>query len=245
MMRLILVGSLVVLLLVILVPAAISQTPGPKVIQQDQIAYGRSMAEWTAAWWQWAFSVPASHHPLFELGECSVGQSGPVWFLGGKFCQTGQTCPSTATRSCTIPRTKAILFPLANVEDSAPEEPNWGCGNGMAPLVSGTIAEMRACIEYWTNQDGELYAFLDGAPLVTNKEKMRVRSVEYAVTMPDDNLLNAIGEGPFAGGTYSPAVDDGYYVMLSPLPAGVHTLRILSKANGQITQDIQYTLTVK
>jgi len=58
---------------------------GPKVIDRDSVAYGRTYGDWMAAWDQWALSIPVANHPLFDNGDCSVGQSGPVWFLGGNF----------------------------------------------------------------------------------------------------------------------------------------------------------------
>lgn len=51
----------------------------------------------------------------------------------------------------------------------------------------------------------------------------RVQSVEFGVTWPDDNVLTAIGEGPFPPGSYSPVVDDGFYVLLPPLYASLVT----------------------
>jgi len=208
---------------------------GPKVFPLDTAEYGRTYSEWSAAWWQWAFSIPVASHPLFDNGDCSVGQSGPVWFLGGRFCIAGApNCNSTATRSCTVPVGKALYFPLGNVEDSAPEEPNWGCGNSLPPLIGGTIAEMRQCVASFVNPTN-LAADVDGHQ-IHNLPKFRVQSVEFDVTWPDDNVLTAIGEGPFPAGTYSPVVDEGFYLLLAPLPAGNHTLHF---------QDITYYLTVK
>jgi hypothetical protein len=34
--------------------------------------YGRSYAEWTGAWWQWAASLPTTNHPLFDTGGSDV-----------------------------------------------------------------------------------------------------------------------------------------------------------------------------
>src|SRR5450631_195145 len=80
--------AIVLSLAVLAVPSVLAQ----KVIDRDSVAYGRTYSEWSAAWEQWSYSIPASQHPLFDNGDCSVGQSGPVWFLGGKFCYNGGTC---------------------------------------------------------------------------------------------------------------------------------------------------------
>jgi len=212
---------------------------GPPVDKPNSIEFGRTYGEWSAAWWQWAFSIPVASHPLFDNGDCSVGQSGAVWFLGGKFCQVGQPCNSDAiTRYCKVPIGKALYFPLNNVEDSAPEEPNWGCGNSLPPLVGGTIAEMRQCAAPYVDGVTNLEADLDGIQ-VRNLKSYRVQSVEFDVTWPDDNVLTAIGEGPFSAGTYSPVIDDGYYLLVDPLPPGTHTLHFQAGS-----QNITYHLTV-
>jgi hypothetical protein len=50
--------------------------------------FGKIYGEWSAAWWQWAVSIPASESPVLLTDDdlnfdCSLGQHGPVWFLAG------------------------------------------------------------------------------------------------------------------------------------------------------------------
>src|SRR5690242_17543598 len=92
-------------------------TPGAaQVISPGSVVGGRTYSEWAAAWEQWALSIPATAHPLFDSppgnpADCSTGQmtpdgkTGPVFFLGGKFCRSNaNSCtPGTATRRCTVP----------------------------------------------------------------------------------------------------------------------------------------------
>lgn len=216
----------------------------PKLYNSNSVVYGKTYSQWSAAWWQWAFSIPVASHPLFDNADCSIGQSGPVWFLGGQFCQNNQVCNPKPVRACTVPYGKLLYFPVVNIEDSAPEEPNWGCGNSMPPLVPGTIAEMRQCLAPYIDGTRNLVAEVDGVAISGLKTHFRVQSLQFDVTMPDDNFLNAIGEGPFPAGTYSPVVDDGVYVMLAPLTVGNHTLKIKGMwANGG-TQNITYNLNV-
>jgi hypothetical protein len=167
-----------------------------------------------------------------------------VWFLGGKFCQVGQICSGSATRSCSLPAGKALYFPILNVEDSAPEEPAFGCGNSLPTLLAGTIAEMRQCNEAVINGTTGFSAQIDGGTVPHLKERFRMQSNAFGFTMPEDNLLDAIGEGPFAAGTYFPAVDDGVYLMLSPLPAGTHVLQFQGTFANGFTENITYTLSV-
>ena len=49
---------------------------------------GHSYAEWSARHWQWLYSLPIDEHPLFDNADCSTGQSGHVWFLGGTYASS-------------------------------------------------------------------------------------------------------------------------------------------------------------
>src|SRR5208283_3356948 len=111
-------ASVFVLGSVVLVLAMLGTSPsgtsaqehsGPVVITPDYVAFGGTYGEWSAAWWQWAFSVPVASHPLFDNTDCSTGQSGSVWFLGAKSCIAGSPNCSvgSVTRSCSVPAGKA------------------------------------------------------------------------------------------------------------------------------------------
>src|SRR5437660_12901041 len=85
-----------------------SGNPNPGVIPPQARAHGLSYGEWGAQWWRWAYSFPLAQFPPSQSGEgdCSLGQSGPVWFLAGTVGQ------GPVTRSCTIPTGKALFFPI-------------------------------------------------------------------------------------------------------------------------------------
>ena len=84
-----------------------------EIFQPDSQPFGLSYADWTAKWWQWAYSVPRDVNPAYDdTGKyCAQGQSGPVWFLTG-------TYQHPANRYCTVPAGKAILFTILNSECS-------------------------------------------------------------------------------------------------------------------------------
>src|SRR6187551_4045089 len=57
--------------------------------------------EWSAKWWKWALELPlTANHPLNDDPgyDVTMGQSGPVWYLGTPF--------GTINRTCTIPAGK-------------------------------------------------------------------------------------------------------------------------------------------
>jgi hypothetical protein len=215
---------------------------------RDSVIFGRTYGEWSAAWQQWADSLPAAKHPLFDTAPCSEGQSGPVWFLGGKFCSTEDTnCPTEpAVRSCTVPKGKVLYFPVVNFGCLNSEAENGLCG-AAAPFIT----QMRSFIADGIDQTTNLKVTVDGIPIkecgkpVNLKNDFRVQSAVYTAVLPEGNLLQAIGEEAIVAGTYW-GVDDGVYIMLMPLPKGHHTLNFKgSFPQYNFSLDVTYNLTVK
>jgi hypothetical protein len=210
------------------------------VVPVGSNAFGRSYGEWSAAWWQWAYSIPVPSNPLFdETGAlCSSGQSGKVWFLAGVFNASG-----TAVRNdCAIPTGKALFVPILNGECSNVE------GNG------STAAEWRACAAAQMDLAADVSAEIDGTP-IHDVAQYRVQSPRpFGLRLPDNNILQLFGfnapEGRCfptpAGCTPYRSVADGYYLLLRPLSAGAHTLHV----HGAIpafgfTLDVTYHLQVR
>jgi hypothetical protein len=244
------VAAASVLLTLLLTTTAYAHSSTPQVLSPDTKHFGKTYGGWSATWWQWALAIPVHsppfstriNHPLVDLtgAKCGVGQSGPVWYLGGAFFQAGQPAASTIVRNdCTVPKGKALFFPLLNIECSTLEGVAFGCAadeQGLRDIVTSAI-------------DGasNLQADVDGVAIPISS-KFRVGSADkpaFCFTLPPDDMLSFIGEGPFSPGTYCPAVDDGYYVMLAPLPVGRHAVHF----HGEIpafgfTLDVTYNLTV-
>jgi len=219
------------------VTSIIADDINPGVLPPESPQYGKTYGQWAAAWWQWAFSLPASEHPLFDTADCSTGQKGKVWFLGGKFCRTGDTsCSGTAVRTCTVPPGKALFFPIVNTECSAAE------GNGT------TEQDFRTCANTIIDGARKISAELDGQSLKQLSVNQRYRSDSplFIWTLASrDNVLAATGE-PIADGTSSPAVADGVHLMLAPLPPGPHSLHFHGEFPAfNFALDITYYLTVQ
>jgi hypothetical protein len=114
----------------------------PHIFPPQSRPYGRTYSEWAAKWWQWALAIPVATHPLFDNGDCRVGQAGQVFFLGGRYCSTvDPNCNAqVVTRSCTVPSGKALLFPIVNVECSTLEgETLEVCGPSAIPDVPSSM----------------------------------------------------------------------------------------------------------
>lgn len=242
---LIMVGTIVLGMAALSLPSALAndKDDGGGIIDPTSVAYGKSYSDWSVAWEQWGYSIPVAQHPLFDNGDCSVGQSGPVWFLGGKFCANGASCSYTGVvRSCNVPAGKALYFPVFEGEDSALEE---SLAEHPGDEAYQQIAAMRS-FEDLTMGPSTVSCWVDGKPIKHLKERFRVQANAFGFTMPADNLLKAIyGDPNFVAGTYFPAVDDGWYVMLAPLAPGPHKIHFKGYMPAyDFTLDVTYNLTV-
>lgn len=198
----------VALTLILAAPGALAQKGTVGVFQPGTRPYGMSYGDWSAAWWQWAYSLPVDQNPLFdETGALAgQGQSGPVFFLAGVFNVTG-----TAERTCNVPVGKAILFPILNTE--------W---DNYCPPATMSQEELLAQVNAQLDQVSSLECQLDGIA-ITNLTNFRTTSGAFDVTFPDNNLFQLFGCDVPAG-NYPGFVSGGYYVMLTPLAKGAHTL---------------------
>lgn len=199
--------------------------PPPKVVPPKARYEGRTYSEWSAAWWQWAVSLPIDQNPFFDQGGCvngANGQSGKVWFLTGVINESG-----VADRTCTVPQGKAIFFPVVNVECSTLEVgTEW---------FRPDPAELPACAAAFADGYTEKFCEVDGVA-VRNLAQYRVPSAVFPLTAPEDNVLGAPAGSGFAA-------SDGYWIMLPPLPVGEHTIRF-GGGSDSFALDITYHLTV-
>lgn len=105
-----LVWGLMVFMIVVMTFPAYAKSGYPKT-QDNLKAYGKTYGEWSARWWQFALSNLSVFDETPE--SCATGQLAPgnkkVWFLVGSFGS------DPVVRECTIPRKKALFFPLVNV----------------------------------------------------------------------------------------------------------------------------------
>jgi hypothetical protein len=202
--------------------AAAQSSGNPGILPPNSHPYGESYGEWSAEHWQWEYSLPVDHHPLFDTADCSAGQAGPVWFLGGTFTVvpiSSTVVIGNATRDCTVPAGKALFFPIIDAECATAE------GNGT------TEQELRDCAEGLVDHAVNLSAEVDGVA-VQNLAAFRVQSPLFNWgPLPENNLLN------LPAGTTSPSVSDGYFLMLAPLSVGSHTIHFKGSAVFTQAQD--------
>lgn len=126
---------------------------------------GRTYAQWSAAQWQWeleATDIPTS--PMVDPNagtasqpepvDCTLGQSGRVWFLAGV---TFYEPDVPVYRSCTVPAGVALFFPVI---DTWLDDLN--CPG--QPPFTDTGAQLRASVGQLTKEivPGSMSASVDG-----------------------------------------------------------------------------------
>lgn len=231
--------------------AAGSQLAPGVVNDPNSNPHGAPYAVWGVRWWQWALALPLHTngvitHPLFTDGavDCTIGQSGAVWFLAGSFAA------SAPSRSCAIPRGKALFFPLINawVDNTGAEVP----GDLFDPPGVRTLPQLQE-LAAAISTPASLFAIVDGASVPVTLSNRGLAAFQYRLPN-EDNILQFFGAkvpgsawpyGNTPAGTFvAPAASDGYWLMVEPLPPGVHTIRFGGTSTGGFSLDITYTITI-
>jgi hypothetical protein len=189
------------------------------------------------AWWQYALGQPKATNPLLDPtgANCAKGQSGPVFFL------TGTSGSGTVTRDeCTVSGRRALFFPLMNAFDV--HTPGDGLDTPRLVYKDFQSYEFRADTLY-ASVDGVRVRNLDPATTpyrACAAPEASCAPESFSLTFPGDNLFG------LPAGTYAPAVQDGYYLLLRPLTRGWHTIKFGGTGNftTPFTQEITYRLRV-
>jgi len=219
--------------------ATAAGNPNAGVLPTQSSCFGATYAEWSARWWQWAHLSPLGSDPVSDTtGQFAAsGQSGHVWFLAGTYGATG------VVRNVTIPTGTPLFFPVLNTEwETWPaftpaQFPPTGYLGDPPFTVPGAEQAARDAIAPFIDAANLLSVQVDGTSLNV-ASNYRVKSTVFSETLPAGN--------PFGipAGAYHDCVSDGYWIMLTPLSKGSHTIHIDGGTTGFETE-ATYHLTVK
>ena len=134
--------------------------------------FNRTYSDWTAKWWQWAYSIPKDHHPAYDnTGKfCGEKQKDPVWFFPGTFGHP-------VIRYCSVPAGNAILFPILNSE----------CSYIEFPQIKNEI-ELRDCAKIIQDKVFNHSASIDHNEL-KNLEEYWIQTSLFNFSLPKNNIL--------------------------------------------------------
>jgi hypothetical protein len=189
--------------------------------------FGHSYGEWTVKWWKWFLSAPEldmyqSYNSRTFSSE-DQPYAGRVWFLAGK---VGDEIKVYPTRSCRIPPSNSILFPVINCEVNSVEYPE--------------LKDTRSLIDHVAADEDKIRikkCKIDGVAVPA----LRVKSD------PTTFDVNFSKNNPFgvAEGLVTVAAD-GYWVFLKPLDMGTHSIEFeASCENGRLNSGAFYKLHVE
>lgn len=221
--------------------------------------YGLSIGEWSARWWQWVLSIPPNSNPVLDGlqntpphgNHCAQGQSDPVWLLPGTF-------GGTAVRTCTVPLGRSLFFPIFNSEfgsgvgdcQTIPgDNPNFQANPGPCDAYTypgapmGIPALQAAAAAQLTSGPVSLEVTIDGVQL-RDLTTYRAQSPVFSYWLTSDSLAHHLWGFKDPGGLESPIVSDGYWVMFTPLQAGIHTLHFRAANPTGFVIEVFYTLIV-
>ena len=217
------------------------RNPNPRVMPANSTPYGKTYGNWGAAWWTWAAGIPKAENPVFDLtGEfCHVGQEGPVWFLAGTF-------GGNATRTCTVPKGKALLIPMLNQVLNAPEDVPYSqfvaTHLGLDPSGLSDAEVMRIAVNWNLDHATFLAVTVDGVA-VQNPAQYRDDSDVFPMVLSD-----IFADFCYPAGPREVNVADGYYVLLAPPTPGAHTIRLQSAQRFSVAAgdpfDFEFSLEV-
>jgi len=181
---------------------------------------GKTIGDWTAAWWDWLLDAPDSQNPLTDATGAfqNVNNTLPVFFLAGT---GGGTAVRGDPNPIQVPEGTPILLPLVNAASSSPTDAFFVAphnGSTVAQITLDQLITERAI----TDPSTHLFASIDGVAipeqeLRTHFEKTGLFSM--GPVQPDSVAAN----GHFLSGTLAPGTElgparaDGYWLMLNGL----------------------------
>jgi hypothetical protein len=208
--------------------AQVQARAAPIVLPLTAQVEGKGYAQWSAAWCQWALSLPVEPYLDPDGRFCALGQDGPVWFLAG-------TDGSFDTRrECRVPLGKHLFLPVINMLQQTP----LGVKKGKTVM---SCDRLQALVAVNNDYLASAVLLIDGVP-VRNVASYRVRSdgcFPMYPDLPEDDRY-----------TTPLAVSDGYWLLIPPLSMGKHTIVVGANYGApeggyhRMVQNFEYVLIV-
>jgi hypothetical protein len=206
----------------------------PASSKSNSTWHGATYKTWTQRWWQWFDSIPLGVSPQKDTTgiQCGINQGGLVWFIGGPL-------GSSFSVSCTIPKGKAILAPIIDVNNDYPcPVPNFepATGQSLENFLTTGSNEFWGATQYIDGTSVHT-SELDGKPLDDLRITTDLFSFTGAASLAPQ-FDSCVTGSPQVG------VSDGYFLFIEPLSVGHHTLHIHSESSVWGISDGTYNLNI-
>jgi len=186
----------------VLATSALQPAGAVEILPPGSIVSGKSIADWTAAWWTWVFQSPADAVPFSDPDGSLANQNngGPVFFVAG-------TGGGPAERTFNVPAGRPLLIPMVNYFNTYDSE----------DVINAAIAAFPGSVT-------ELFAEIDGVPVASPFDYLEVTADFFSGGIAQEGSWIAslgvpVGEDVF------PTKSSGYWLMVVGFAPGPHTLR--------------------
>jgi len=182
---------------------------------------GKSIADWTADWFTWAWQAPVTSSPLLDTtGEfANENNNGPVFFIAG-------TAGGNAVRSFDVPGGRPILIPMINLFDTL-DPP---------ALTDAIINDFLAHVT-------DAFAIIDGVSVANPFSFLEVTDFFSMGPVRADGLLGTLFPS-IVGVDAFPTKGAGYWLMVDGLAAGPHTFTFGGSCSSSLSCGEGFSTTV-
>jgi hypothetical protein len=173
-----------------------------RAFTRESSPLGTSWEEWVIRWWRWCSTEPDETNPANDRTGiyCSHDQRYPnVWFLAGTF-------GGSVKRRCVIPRERSIFFPVVTDRISYAEHNYLKTEDQLSDYARSDLDYTSKCE---VSVDGTRLKSEDIRRVHTNLFKFK------------------FAPGVENGMSY--AISDGYWVFLTPMHSGNHSLYFIGE----------------
>jgi hypothetical protein len=203
----------------------------PGIVPPQAVFKGKTMGEWTAAWWNWVLNTPDTVQMTDSTGEFAhVNNNGAdgVFFLAKTWTGVPQT------RQVTVPPGTALYIPVMGLGLFGDED-YWAWVAELEGIEPSGIPDVMAWMDSWIPEMKDLSVVIDGKP---------VRGLENGnLHYLNDTGLTSLSDAD--GNVWAP-VGYSYEIslILLPLQPGRHVIEMKGKGTFGFETDVTYHLTV-
>lgn len=191
------------------------------ILAPGSVVAGKSIADWTAAWWTWNVQSPVATYPSADPTGAFADQNnnGPVFFIAG-------TTGGAATRSFNVPSGRPLLIPMINFFDTEPAKIDVGVS------LADRIPAAEKIVGAWPGNviPASLFASIDGNAIVSPTDYLETTAIFSAGPTQPGSFIESLGVP--TGDDIFPTKAAGYWLMVEGLTPGPHELHFGSSANG-------------